>query len=106
MLFRSVDTQIGGFVSELRAEHLRLSGNPKPYTASGLSTIDAGYAAANCVGVAPGDPRVPDLIGVVQHGVVYTGGKAKVAEHGGNDPQDRNVPLLVSGPGVAGRACA
>ena len=31
-----------------------------------------------------GDARVPDLIGVVQHGVVYTGGTAKIAEHGGH----------------------
>jgi len=34
----------------------------------------------------------------VQHGVVYTGGKAKIAEHGGGDTQDRNVPILVVSP--------
>jgi hypothetical protein len=34
--------------------------------------------------------------------VVYTGGKKKIAEHGGNDVQDRNVPILISGPGVIG----
>ena len=77
-------------------------GNPKPYTASGLSTIYAGSEAAQFMGVAPGDPRVPDLIGIVQHGVVYTGGKGKIAEHGGNDPQDRNVPILIAGSGVIG----
>jgi arylsulfatase A-like enzyme len=26
---------------------------------------------------------------------VYTGGTSKIAEHGGDDPQDRNVPVLV-----------
>ncbi len=79
-----------------------INGNPKPYTASGLTTVYAGDAAANFIGVAHSDPRVPDLIGIVQHGVVYTGGQKKIAEHGGNDIQDRNVPILISGPGVIG----
>ena len=48
-----------------------------------------------------GDARVPDLIGVVQHGVVYTGKKGKIAEHGGDHVEDRNVPILVSGAGIA-----
>jgi phosphoglycerol transferase MdoB-like AlkP superfamily enzyme len=43
---------------------------------------------------------VPDLVGIVQHGVVYTGGTAKIAEHGGDNPQDRHVPILLTGPGV------
>jgi Type I phosphodiesterase / nucleotide pyrophosphatase len=79
-----------------------INGNPKPYTASGLTTVYAGSAAANFIGVSHSDPRVPDLIGIVQHGVVYTGGKKKIAEHGGNDVQDRNVPILISGPGIIG----
>jgi arylsulfatase A-like enzyme len=29
--------------------------------------------------------------------VVYTGGKGKIAEHGGAAPDDRDVPLVVSG---------
>jgi phosphoglycerol transferase MdoB-like AlkP superfamily enzyme len=52
------------------------------------------------MGVPANDERVPDLIGIVQHGVVYTGKAAKIAEHGGDDPQDRNVPLIVAGPGI------
>ncbi|HKS51801.1 MAG TPA: alkaline phosphatase family protein, partial [Pseudonocardiaceae bacterium] len=52
-----------------------ITGNSKPYTASGLSTAYAGGEAAAFIGVPAGDPRVPDLIGIVQHGVVYTGGK-------------------------------
>jgi len=31
---------------------------------------------------------------------VYTGGKKKIAEHGGANPQDRDVPLVVSGAEV------
>jgi len=37
---------------------------------------------------------------VSQYGVVYTGGKGKIAEHGGANPQDRAVPLIVSGAGI------
>ena len=49
---------------------------------------------------AVGDPRVPDIFGISQYGTVFTGGQAKVAEHGGANPQDRNVPLVVSGASV------
>jgi arylsulfatase A-like enzyme len=56
------------------------------------------YAGASYFHVRPGDSRVPDLFAVVQHGVVYTGGTKKIAEHGGAAPQDRDVPLVVSGP--------
>jgi arylsulfatase A-like enzyme len=35
---------------------------------------------------------------VVQHGVVYTGGMGKIAEHGGADPEDRDVPIVVYAP--------
>jgi arylsulfatase A-like enzyme len=30
---------------------------------------------------------------------VYTSHKSKIAEHGGNDIQDRNVPILLATPG-------
>ena len=74
-----------------------INGNPKPYTSSGLAKVYAGHAAARYFGVAPGDPRVPDVFGVSQYGVVYTGKQGKIAEHGGANPQDREVPLVVSG---------
>jgi hypothetical protein len=77
-----------------------INGDPKPYTASGLDHVYAGADAANFIGVPPGDPRVPDLIGIVRYGVVYTGGKGKIAEHGGDNPQDRWVPIVVSGAGL------
>lgn len=72
----------------------------KAYTSAGLRQILAGPDAAAFMGVAASDERVPDLIGIAQHGVVYTGKTKKIAEHGGDDPQDRDVPLVVSGPGV------
>jgi hypothetical protein len=70
------------------------AGDPIGFTASGLTRVLDGPAF---FGVPAGDARVPDLIGVVQHGVVYTGHTSKIAEHGGQDPQDRHVPLLVWG---------
>jgi len=74
-----------------------INGNPKPYTSSGLVTVYAGEAAADSFGVKPGDPRVPDIFGIAKVGTVFTGGHGKIAEHGGTNPQDRDVPLVVSG---------
>jgi hypothetical protein len=78
-----------------------INGNPKPYTSSGLTAVYAGRAAARYFNVPPGDPRVPDVFGISQYGVVYTGKNGKIAEHGGANPQDRNVPLVVSGIPIA-----
>jgi hypothetical protein len=77
-----------------------IGGNPITVSASGLRAVFAGAASAKFFGVPNGDPRHPDVLGIVQHGVVYTGGKAKIAEHGGFDTQDRNVPILVVLPGL------
>jgi hypothetical protein len=66
---------------------------------SGLAQIYAGHEAARFFGVPYGDPRYPDVFGRVQVGTVYTGG-TKIAEHGGDNPNDREVPLLVYAPGT------
>jgi hypothetical protein len=73
---------------------------PKAYTHSGLSKVYAGKAAADYFHVRAGDARVPDLFGVAQYGVVYTGGTKKIAEHGGGHSDDLAVPLVVSGASV------
>jgi hypothetical protein len=65
---------------------------------SGLAQIYAGHEAAEFFGVPYSDPRYPDVFGRVQIGTVYTGG-TKIAEHGGDNPGDRDVPLLVYAPG-------
>jgi hypothetical protein len=74
-----------------------INGNPKPYTSSGLAKIYAGAAAAAYLKVPTSDSRYPDILGISQYGTVFTGKKGKIAEHGGANPQDRNVPLVVSG---------
>jgi hypothetical protein len=66
---------------------------------SGLAKIYAGHEAAQFFGVPYSDPRYPDVFGRVQIGVVYTGG-SKIAEHGGDNPGDRDVPILVYAPGT------
>jgi hypothetical protein len=66
---------------------------------SGLAKIYAGHEAAEFFGVPYSDPRYPDVFGRVQVGTVYTGG-SKIAEHGGDNPEDRDVPLLVYAPGT------
>lgn len=67
---------------------------------SGLTRVYAGSAADTLVRAKNGDAHAPDLIGIAQHGVVYTGGVAKIAEHGGAAADDRDVALVVSGAGV------
>ncbi|HEU5395971.1 MAG TPA: alkaline phosphatase family protein [Verrucomicrobiae bacterium] len=74
----------------------------KPVVSAGLAQVYTGSAAAKFIGVDVSDPRVPDVIGVAQYGVVYTSHKSKIAEHGGDSVDDRNVPILLSAPGVAG----
>ncbi|MTE12977.1 sulfatase-like hydrolase/transferase [Nocardia sp. CT2-14] len=79
-----------------------INGNPKPFTASGVDTgqVYAGADAATYFGADANDTRVPDIFaGTV--GTVYTAGKSKIAEHGGSSPEDRHVPLLVVGSGIA-----
>jgi hypothetical protein len=72
--------------------------NDRTLQHSGLKAIYAGKSAARYFGTSRSDPRYPDIWGVVQHGVVYTGGTKKIAEHGGADFEDRNVPILVYAP--------
>ncbi len=90
-----------GDKSDGKAKATDIQGNPKPYTSAGLSTIYSGAAAAAFIGVPDGDPRVPNVIGIAQYGTVFTGGTGKIAEHGGDNPQDRDVALVVSGGDVA-----
>ncbi len=69
-------------------------------SSSGLTRIYTGAAADTLVRAQHGDPHAPDLIGIAQPGVVYTGGVKKIAEHGGAAPADLDVALVVAGAGV------
>jgi hypothetical protein len=76
------------------------TGGSRTLAHSGLARLYVGKAAARYFGVPSSEPRHPDVWGVVQVGVVYTGGHGKIAEHGGANPADRDVPLVVYAPGV------
>jgi hypothetical protein len=66
---------------------------------SGLREIFAGHQAAHFFGVPYFDPHHPDVFGISQVGTIYTTG-TKIAEHGGDNPGDRDVPLVVYAPGT------
>jgi hypothetical protein len=95
--------QAADFVKEYLWSHsatgVAYDGSPRTLAHSGLSKAYAGRDAARYFGVPTGDPRHPDVWGVVQVGVVYTGG-SKIAEHGGANPADRDVPIVVYAPGA------
>jgi hypothetical protein len=67
---------------------------------SGLRKLYVGAGSARYFGVPVSEPRHPDVWGIVQVGVVYTGGTGKIAEHGGANPADRGVPIVVYAPGL------
>jgi len=69
-------------------------------TSSGLTRVYTGAAADTLFSAPSGETHAPDVVGVAQHGVVYTGGVKKIAEHGGDAPDDLDVPLVVSGAAV------
>jgi hypothetical protein len=73
----------------------------EPVTSAGLWQVYTGDAAAQLFGIDKSNARVPDVIGIAQYGVVYTGHKGKIAEHGGDHPEDRNVPILAALPGLS-----
>src|SRR5262249_2335141 len=77
-----------------------IKGDPITVSASGLTKVYAGAASAAFYGVPASDPRHPDITGIIRYGVVYTGGMKKIAEHGGDAPQDRDVPILAVVPGL------
>ncbi len=66
---------------------------------SGLQEILAGQQSAHFFGVSNSDPHHPDEFGIAQIGTIYTTG-SKIAEHGGDNPGDRDVPLVVYAPGT------
>jgi hypothetical protein len=77
-----------------------VSGGTRTLPHSGLVKLYTGRASARYFGVPQSDPRHPDVWGIVKVGVVYTGGTGKIAEHGGANPADRDVPIVVYAPGA------
>ncbi len=106
--YLSVKTQAAAdFVKKYLWTHtatgVTYSGGMRTVEHSGLARIYAGRQAADFFGVPVSDPRHPDVFGRVQVGVVYTTG-TKIAEHGGDNPADRDVALVVYAPGAVRRS--
>ncbi|WP_237480895.1 alkaline phosphatase family protein [Lichenibacterium dinghuense] len=67
--------------------------------ALGIGAILPPAAVASLFADPATDSRAPDFVLATDPGVVFTSGK-KIAEHGGMSLDDRNVALLVYGPGI------
>lgn len=63
----------------------------------GQHQIDLGFGDPNK------DPAVPDIIVQPIPGTIYTTSTSKVAEHGGNSVDDRNVACFLSSPRLGKR---
>jgi arylsulfatase A-like enzyme len=96
---QAADDFVQNYLWNHDATGVTFSGGTRTLQHSGLAQIYAGQAAADFFGVPVSDPRHPDVFGRAQVGVVYTGG-SKIAEHGGDNPADRDVPLVIYAPGV------
>lgn len=81
------------------ANGLTVDGKSITVPHSGLTQIWAGAAAAKFFGVATGNGHYPDVFGKVREGVVYAK-PTKLAEHGGMNPADQHVLMLVDTPGA------
>jgi len=96
LLWLSDSTKTAAAVAALEAA------SPVSNNIAGIGEIFSGPSLPlifDSPGVPPnGDPRTPDIIVVTNNGVVYTGKKKKVAEHGGFAHDDTNVMLLLSNP--------
>ena len=70
---------------------------------AGIASLLSGSALTAMFDDPTKDSRTPDLFALVQPGVIYTKLTAtKLAEHGGFNHDDTNVPILLSAPGFGG----
>ena len=89
-----------GFVHDWLMTHdapgMTYAGAPVSVPSSGLVDVLGGPTFFH---TSATDSRVPDLIGKAAVGTVYThlNANGKIAEHGGINPGDQHVPLVVSG---------
>jgi len=67
----------------------------------GAGEIFAGPSIVTLFDDPASDPRTPDIAVEPNVGVIYTGSKGKVAEHGGFAHDDTNVMMLLSNPRLA-----
>jgi arylsulfatase A-like enzyme len=93
------DNFVKNYLWNHTAQGFDVNDNPVTVQHSGLAQIWAGASAAKFFGVATGNGHYPDVFGRVQVGVVYAK-PTKLAEHGGMNPGDTHVLMVVNGPGI------
>jgi hypothetical protein len=96
---QTADNFVKNYLWGHTAQGFDVNDNPVTVQHSGLSQIWAGAGAAHFFGVAVNNGHYPDVFGRVQVGVVYAK-PTKLAEHGGMNPGDTHVLMLVNGPGI------
>jgi arylsulfatase A-like enzyme len=80
-----------------------LEGNRKAFGGDG-GEIFSGKSLSLLFNDPSVDSRTPNIIVAPKVGVTYTGGKGKIAEHGGFANDDTRVMLLVSNPALKSRS--
>jgi hypothetical protein len=95
--------------SNVKQAVISLQNNAKPIHADTLppgTIFNSNITSGPTLSAIFGDPTVPGSIAAARapdifiqpdHGVIYSGSKAKIAEHGGGSLDDTRVALLVSG---------
>jgi hypothetical protein len=91
LLWLTDQSQTPGAISTLEANA----------TTAAIGEIFGGRALSLMFNDPLTDTRTPDIIVMPNVGVIYTGGKKKISEHGGFAHDDTNVMLLVANPRLA-----
>lgn len=101
---------VAGVVAQLEdpAHRAAMFADALPAGTIFTTSVVAGDELADLFGdPTSGDPlaaaRAPNVFIQPNAGVIYSGSGKKIAEHGGGAPDDTNVALLVSNPGLRGR---
>jgi arylsulfatase A-like enzyme len=96
---QAADNFVKNYLWNHTAQGFDVNDNPVTVQHSGLAQIWAGAAAAQFFGVPVNNGHYPDVFGRVQVGIVYAK-PTKLAEHGGMNPGDTHVLMVVNGPGI------
>jgi hypothetical protein len=73
---------------------------PADKNVAGIGEIFWGTSLSQIFNPPSEDPRTPDIIVTPNVGVIYTGSKRKLSEHGGFSHDDTNVIMLLSNPSL------
>jgi hypothetical protein len=100
-------TNQAAVLAQLRNNAATIFADKLPEDTIFAESIVSGRAIASIFGDGPlAAARAPDIFIQPNAGVIYSGSKKKIAEHGGGTPDDTQVALLISVAGVEARHVA